>query len=86
MPYLYILQNRIGKYYTGITTINPENRLKRHNEGDVYSTKFGRPWRLIHAENHKTLTEAREREKQIKSWKGGNAFKKLIRSQNCRVV
>ena len=85
---MYLLKNKIGKYYTGITTIEPEKRLQRHNKGDVYSTKFGRPWQLIHTENYKTLKEARKREKQIKSWKGGNAFKKFLiragRSSNGR--
>ncbi|MBI2074794.1 MAG: hypothetical protein HYT83_03090 [Candidatus Levybacteria bacterium] len=42
-------------------------------------------WRLIHKEEYSSLAEARRREKQIKSYKGGNAFKKLIES-NARVV
>ena len=78
MPYLYVLRNVIGKYYTGITTTEPEKRLQRHNKGDVYSTRIGRPWQLIYIEKYETLKEAREREKQIKSWKGGNAFKKFL--------
>ena len=78
MPYLYLLRNKIGKYYVGITNINPEKRLERHNKGDVYSTKFGKPWQLIHIEDHETLQEARKKEKLIKSWKGGNAFKKFL--------
>ncbi len=78
MSYLYILKNKNGKYYTGITNIDPEKRLQRHNKGDVYSTKFGKPWQLIYIETFGTLKEAREREKQIKSWKGGNAFKKFL--------
>ncbi len=90
MPYIYLLKNKVGKYYTGITTIEPEKRLQRHNRGDVYSTKFGRPWQLIYIENYKTLKEAREKEKQIKSWKGGNAFKKFLtraaRSSNGRTT
>lgn len=78
MVYLYILKNSKGKYYIGITKLNLEMRLKRHNKGDVFSTKFGRPWEIIHIENFFTFEEARRREKQIKSWKGGNAFKKLF--------
>jgi len=78
MPYLYILKNQSGKHYTGITKLAPKERLQRHNKGDVYSTKFDRPWKLIHWEEFKSLREARLREKKIKSWKGGNAFKKFI--------
>ncbi len=78
MCYLYILQNNKDKYYTGITELLSETRLLRHNKGNVYSTKFGRPWRLIYTEEYKSMAKAREREKQIKSWHGGNAFKKFI--------
>jgi len=78
MPYLYILKNKYGRHYVGITSIRPEDRLKRHNKGDVYSTKFGKPWEIIYRETYKTLQEAREKEKQIKKWKGGNAFKNFL--------
>ena len=78
MPYLYILKNRFSQHYIGITALNPNQRLQRHNKGDVYSTKLRRPWKLINIESFKTLQEARKREKQIKSWKGGNAFRKFI--------
>ena len=52
--------------------------MERHNKGDVLSTKLGKPWKLIYFEEYKDYKEARCREKQIKSWKGGNAFKKLL--------
>lgn len=78
MPHLYILKNKSSRYYIGITELKPEERLQRHNNGDVYSTKFGRFWDLLCVEFFKTLQEAREREKKIKSWKGGNAFKKFL--------
>jgi len=78
MPYLYVIVNQIGKHYVGITTLDPKKRLERHNKGDVLSTKLGKPWKLIKVEYFKTLQEARKREKQIKSWKGGNAFKKFL--------
>ncbi len=75
---LYVLQNLKNKYYVGITELLPEMRLLRHNKGDVYSTKFGRPWKLIYTEKYKDMLEARKREKEIKSWHGGNAFKKFL--------
>ena len=78
MAYLYILKNRKNRYYTGITTLEPKQRLERHNQGEVYSTKFGKPWKLIYIEIFKTLQGAREKEKQIKGWKSGNAFKKFL--------
>ena len=76
--FLYILQNKRNKYYVGITALTPEQRLKRHNNGDVFSTKIGKPWKIIHEEEFTDLKLAREREKQIKSWHGGNALKSLL--------
>ena len=78
MAYLYILRNIKNKHYIGITALDPRKRLSRHNKGDVFSTKMGRPWTLIHIEEFKNLNDARFREKIIKSWHGGNAFKKLL--------
>ena len=78
MPYLYVLRNKNKKYYTGITGLDVKKRLERHNRGDVYSTKFGRPWELIVVEKFINMRDARDRERQIKSWKGGNAFKKFV--------
>lgn len=78
MVSLYILRNNFGKYYIGATALTLEDRLKRHNSGDVYSTKTYRPWEIIYAEAYNNWESVREREKQIKSWHGGNAFRKLI--------
>ena len=78
VPYVYILKNSSNKFYTGITALTPEERLIRHNKGDVISTKNGKPWALIYFEEFDTLQEAREKEKLVKGWKGGNAFKKFL--------
>lgn len=78
MVHLYILENSSGKHYIGITTIDVRERLKRHNKGDIISTARGRPWKVVHQERFQDLRSAREREKQIKSWKGGNALRKLL--------
>ena len=76
--FVYILKNNKGKHYTGITKLKPEMRLLRHNKGDVYATRFGRPWTIVYIEKHDNYKLARIREKQIKSWKGGNAFKRFL--------
>lgn len=78
MVHLYILKNGRNKYYTGITELDVSSRLNRHNKGDVKSIKIDRPWQIVHIENFISMIKARKREKQIKSWKGGNAFKKLF--------
>ena len=78
MPYLYILKNAKGRYYTGITTTTPHERLNRHNRGYVHSTKSGKPWSVIYNREFDSLIKARALEKQIKSWRGGNAFRKFL--------
>ncbi len=76
--YVYILQSLSdNKYYIGETT-NVEERLLFHNSGRQRSTKFRIPFKLIIVEQCENRFQALKREKQIKSWKGGNAFKILI--------
>ena len=75
---LYILENKTGRHYVGITKLNFEERLKRHNVGDVASTRTGRPWYVVHVEKYLDYSTARLRERQIKSWHGGNALQKLL--------
>ena len=74
---MYILKS-ISKqtYYIGHTK-NVDVRLTRHNRGYVRSTKYGRPWEIVHIELCATKKKAFQREMQIKSYKGGVAFKKL---------
>jgi putative endonuclease len=74
----YILQsiNNSG-YYIGHAE-NLAKRLARHNSGLVKSTKFKRPWRIIYTENFETKSEAYKREMEIKKYKGGIKFKKLL--------
>ena len=78
--HLYILKNINGRHYIGITKLDINERVKKHNRGEVFSTKFGKPWHLLYFERYKTYKVAREREKEIKSWHGGNSFKKLLRN------
>ncbi len=78
MAHLYILKNTQDRHYVGITETEVLERLERHNRGYVKSTKFYKPWSVIYTEYFSSMSEARIREKQIKSWKGGSAFKKLI--------
>jgi putative endonuclease len=78
MYYVYILKSeKDSKYYIGFTE-NVEERLKFHNAGLQRSTRARIPFVLVHTESFENKSEALKREKQIKSYKGGNAFKKLI--------
>lgn len=75
---VYILQSIVRKkYYIGHAE-NIENRLYKHNSGLVKSTKYGRPWEVILTEKYNTRAEAYKRELEIKNYKGGIKFKKLL--------
>ena len=78
MYYVYILQSTVtNRYYVGHTQ-DIQNRLDRHNKKRVRSTKSGVPWKLVYTELFNTKSDAYKREMQIKSYKGGNAFRELL--------
>ena len=76
--YVYILQSlKDSKYYIGSTS-DVTARISFHNAGLQRSTKNRTPLRLVLFEEYVSKEAALKREKQIKSWKGGHAFKTLI--------
>ena len=78
MVYVYILKsNKFNKYYIGCTS-DWKRRIVEHNSSRVRSTKAQVTWSIVHLEEFSSKLEAFEREKQIKSFKGGNAFKNLL--------
>jgi len=66
---VYIVRCADGSYYTGLTKQNVEARVWEHNAGtyDGYTAKR-RPVELVYTETYDRLTEAIERERQIKGW------------------
>ncbi len=77
MFYVYILQSKKdNRYYIGYTS-DLKARLDFHNSGRQRSTRHRIPFELIYYEEFQTKQEALKREKEIKSYKGGNSFKKL---------
>ena len=76
MFYSYILKSeKDGKFYYG-STQNIEERLKKHNKGDVQSTKSRRPMILQFIEPHDSRSLAFQREKFYKSIDGYIFLKK----------
>lgn len=74
----YVIQNTVsGRFYTGSTN-DVNRRLSEHNRGHTKSTHQIGKWVLVYQESFLTNKEARSREHVIKSYKGGNAFKKLV--------
>ena len=79
MAYVYIIKSESGSFYTG-STVDLDVRIRRHNAGTGTETTKSGTWRLVYVEECKTIQDARIRERQIKNYKSGNAFKKLIQS------
>ena len=78
--WVYILRSlKNGRFYIGHTG-NLEKRLARHNSGGNIYTRNIRPLELVHSEIYNSRGEAMEREKQIKSYKGGEEFRRLIKN------
>ena len=76
--YVYILKSlKDSKYYIGSTS-DVMARLQFHNSGLQRSTRSRIPLELILFEIYSSKEEALKREKQIKNWKGGEGFKRLI--------
>ncbi len=70
MEYVYILQSKAdGSFYTGMSQ-NPAKRLEDHNFGRVKTTKSKKPWSIMHTEAFASRSEARKREKFLKSSAG----------------
>ena len=78
MYIVYIIQSqKTGRYYIGVTT-DIKKRLDSHNRGANKSTCNRGPWKLVYKEEFNDKSRAWYREKQIKKFKGGEAFKKLV--------
>ena len=76
--HVYILKSlKDNKYYIGSTS-NVHARLNYHNSGRQRSTKNRIPFILVLFEELQSKELALKRERQIKSWKGGEQFRALI--------
>ena len=77
MFYTYILiSEKDDKFYVGYTD-NLKRRIKQHNNGDVESTKYRRPLKLIYYEVCLNQKDAIHREKYLQTTYG----KRYIRNR-----
>ena len=82
MFYVYLIKSNIDdSLYIGQTE-NIKERLERHNNGFVVSTKNKRPWSLVGVEEYQTRELARWREYKLKKSVGEKKkfIKKLMSS------
>ncbi len=78
MYFVYILQSiNADKFYVGYTS-NLERRLLEHQSGNSVFDRTYRPFRLVFSEKYENKLVAMRREREIKSYKGGNSFKNLV--------
>jgi putative endonuclease len=70
MFYIYAISSQLRNYiYVGLTN-NIARRLEEHNKGYNKTTNPYRPFKLILTEDYKSRSEARVREKYLKSGEG----------------
>src|SRR5687767_6672852 len=87
MFWVYVLQNRRGKFYVGHTEDLIE-RLKDHNRTDCFDGHFTRkngPWTLEWSEVHESLSSAVKRERQIKRMKSAKWIRKNLLNESTAV-
>jgi len=66
MYYVYLLQSgKTGKFYVGFTS-NLKKRFQQHNNGEVESTKYSIPYKLVYFEGFLSKKDALIREKKLK--------------------
>jgi putative endonuclease len=76
--YIYVLFFFRDKgWYIGFTT-DLKSRLVLHAKGQVHSTKFRIPYKLIHYEYFVNSTDAKAREEYLKSGYGRAQLKKML--------
>lgn len=68
--YVYVLESLLdGKDYTGFTS-DLRRRFKEHNNGESFSTKSRRPFKLIYYEACLLEEDAKRREHYLKTTQG----------------
>lgn len=77
--HVYLLRSKLdNSFYIGFAE-NLEERMEKHNQGMVLSTKNLRPMELIYFESYKSKRDALIREKRLKQFaKGFSSLKSRL--------
>lgn len=78
MYFVYVLLCGDGKHYTGYST-EVIARLARHQNREVFSTKYRQPVELIFYEAFKHQADAKRREGYLKTTAGKRGLKLMLR-------
>ncbi len=85
MFYTYVLlSKKDGKHYTGYTK-DLKLRFEQHQNGEVDSTKYRRPFEIIYYEACLDQEDAMRREKYLKSYHGRMYLAKRLKSYSTRL-
>jgi len=77
MFFVYAIKSHVdGRIYVGMT-VDVSKRLIEHNSGKTKSTKGYKPWHMIYTESLPSRSQARLREKYLKSGVGKEFLKSL---------
>jgi putative endonuclease len=80
MYFVYAIKSINRNYiYVGMTN-KVERRFDEHNTGKNKTTRPYKPFKLFYSEKFRTRTEARKREKYLKSGIGKEFLKSLIKN------
>lgn len=80
MFYVYVLRSKKdNQLYTGYTS-DLKKRIKEHFSGKSFVTKFRLPLELLYYEAYKSDSDARLREKYLKTGWGRNYLKKTLKN------
>lgn len=84
--YVYILQSQKNNtYYIGSTN-DIKQRIQQHNSGNVKSTKYKRPYKLIFCQQFLNIDIAKKIERKIKNWKRKDYIEKIIKNQKITIL
>ncbi len=84
MFYVYVIRNINNKIYIGYTS-DLQKRLLRHNgvlsnKTKSFTYKNKGPWEIVYNEIFDTRAEAMKREKELKSSRGRDFIRNLLKS------
>ena len=79
MAFVYVLRSlKDNRLYVGSTRQSIEERVSRHNSGQVSSTKNRKPLVLLYAEHCDNYSESRKKEIYFKTGSGRECLNRIL--------